>query len=376
MKVGKALYTILGSSKKIQENFSFNTTDYAPSSTELVTNGDFSATGSELITNGDFSSETGWTPETGWTIADNKAFVNSTGTTALKQLSLNVEAGKTYKITGEIEGHKTGQLQIEFGAGTIAGYVSVDGVFTFYKKWNGNTTLYLYGISTPEFIIKNISLQEVGLSWTTGTQWNIEDNKATFTGTSDSEIIQTDVTTVNKHYKVSIQVLSNEGTGINSVYLGTNEINNTHLPVGVHTFYGQSLGNTILSVWGRANEDFNITNITVNEMVLTKIFPEIAPTGINAPYIVYSVVSNQPSESKEDNGAIDTASVEVYSFNSSYNAAIDLGVQVRTALKRVNGTYNTIEIQSINYTNEQMDVNEKRDLWASIQDYEIKIENK
>ena len=127
---------------------------------------------------------------------------------------------------------------------------------------------------------------------------------------------------------------------------------------------------------GKALYNILTNDSDISAVVSTNIFPEIAPTGIDAPYIVYSVVSNQPSESKEDNGAVDTASVEVYSFHSSYNAAIDLGVLVRTALKRVNGTYNTIEIQSINYTNEQMDVNEKRDLWASIQDYEIKIENK
>jgi hypothetical protein len=55
MKVGKAIYNILSQSKDVQSNFPFNTTDYSPTGTELVTNGDFSATGSNLVTNPNFT---------------------------------------------------------------------------------------------------------------------------------------------------------------------------------------------------------------------------------------------------------------------------------------------------------------------------------
>ena len=119
----------------------------------------------------------------------------------------------------------------------------------------------------------------------------------------------------------------------------------------------------------------SFTNVTVEEMVLNKIFPELAPPDIDAPYVVYSVVSNSPSETKNTNGDIDTANIEVYGFQDTYNKAVDLGVSVRAALDRKTGTYNTIEIQSTNYVNEQMDVNEARKLWAAIQDYTIRIKN-
>lgn len=260
MKVGKALYNILGSSKEIQESFPFNTTDYAPSSTELVTNGDF---------------ESG---SANWTVIEN---------------------------TGGSVTFATNQCQI------ISNGVLGNGIRQF-------------------------------------------------------------ILTTGKYYKVVIDIASN--TNKFQIRLGD------QIAVvsgsGVQTFYGVAT-NTDLLIYRESGEavDVVLNSVSVKEMVLTKIFPEIAPSKIDAPYIVYSVVSNQPSESKEDNGAIDTASVEVYSFQDTYNKAIDLGVDVRAALKRVNGTYNTIEIQSIDYTNEQMDVNEKRDLWASIQDYEIRIKN-
>jgi len=119
-----------------------------------------------------------------------------------------------------------------------------------------------------------------------------------------------------------------------------------------------------------------LSNATlVTNLVGTKIFPEIAPPDINPPYIVYSVVSNQPTELKENGNQLDTASVEIYSFETSYVKAVDLGVLVRTYLDRKRGSFGGVLIQSVEYTNEQMDVNEKRDIWASIQDYSIRIIN-
>ena len=126
---------------------------------------------------------------------------------------------------------------------------------------------------------------------------------------------------------------------------------------------------------GKAIYDILSTDTAIAAIVGTHIFPELAPPDIDAPYIVYSVVSNSPSDTKNTNGDIDVANIEVYSFQDTYNKAVDLGVNVRRALDRKTGTYKTIEIQSTNYVNEQMDVNEARKLWAAIQDYSIRIKN-
>ncbi len=122
---------------------------------------------------------------------------------------------------------------------------------------------------------------------------------------------------------------------------------------------------------------YNILSNTtaVTDIVSTKIYPEIAPQNESQPYIVYSVVSNNPTDTKEDNGNVDEASIEVYCFNTKYTTAIDLGVAVRAALERRNGTFGGVKIQSINYTNEQMDVNPERSIWVAIQDYTIRINN-
>ena len=124
---------------------------------------------------------------------------------------------------------------------------------------------------------------------------------------------------------------------------------------------------------GKALYNILENNSDIHDVVLNKIFPEIAPANTHAPYIVYSVVSNAPSDIKEDGGSVDTAQIEVYSFETSYSKAVDLGVLVRGALDRVTGIHAGVKIQSIKYNNEQMDVTPERDLWASIQDYEARI---
>ena len=263
MKVGKAIYNILSQSTDVQSNFPFNTTDYAPTGTELVTNGDFSAGGADwtIINDGTASSYFG----------ENKVqLVTSGDFTQITQLQ-TIDLGASYKYSFEVVDFVSGSAVFQIGGATVVSGINEERVYSGY--------------------------------------------------------------------------------------------------------YTSTTGNDHLLFKREVTVDLGITNISLEEMVLTKIFPELAPPDIDAPYIVYSVVSNSPSETKNANGDIDTANIEVYGFQDTYNKAVDLGVSVRAALDRKTGTYNTIQIQSTNYVNEQMDVNEARKLWAAIQDYSIRIKN-
>jgi len=124
---------------------------------------------------------------------------------------------------------------------------------------------------------------------------------------------------------------------------------------------------------GKALFSILYNDANVAGVVSSRIYPELAPSDAVAPYIVYSVVSNTPSDIKEDGGSVDISQIEIYSFHSSYKSSIDLAVNVRAALDRVNGTYGGVKIQSIKYNNEQMDVTPERDLWASIQDFQARV---
>ena len=111
----------------------------------------------------------------------------------------------------------------------------------------------------------------------------------------------------------------------------------------------------------------------VSSIVGTRIYPELAEEGASAPYIVYSVVSNTPSDTK-DGTPIDEAQLEIFSVGSTYAAANDLADEVRAALDRKSQiVVGTVTVQSIQYTNEVVEVSEKRDLYISVQDYTTRI---
>jgi hypothetical protein len=123
-----------------------------------------------------------------------------------------------------------------------------------------------------------------------------------------------------------------------------------------------------LAIYNILQNDAGVTAI-----VGTRIFPETAPQGQATPYIVYSVLSNTPSDVKEDSRTIDVADIEIYSVETTYSNAVTLGGAIRDALDRKVGTFNTVQLQTTNYRNERMEVNDTRLLWANVQDYEIRI---
>lgn len=115
---------------------------------------------------------------------------------------------------------------------------------------------------------------------------------------------------------------------------------------------------------------------TVSDVVGTRIYPELAAEGALMPYIVYSVVSNSPSDTKGGT-PIDEAELEVFSVAQSYSAANNLADKVRAALDRQNVTVSVadgdITVQSIQYTNEVTEVSEDRKTYVSVQDYTFRI---
>ena len=281
-------------------------------------------------------------------------------------------SAKTWKIIYSVSDYIAGSVSAtDYGAVTTANAVGITeyvqiGVASNFRMVNIDG--YFEGAAT------DISAQLVDPNgyWTLGSGWTFGEDVAISDGSAGS--ITQSILTANTSYKITVKVTGNPTLLVfSSTSFYGDEATRT-LKNGTHTYYLQAKAATF-SITNEGGDACTVTNISVEEVVLNKIFPELAPPDIDAPYIVYSVVSNSPSETKNNNGDIDTASIEVYGFQDTYNKAVDLGVSVRAALDRKTGTYNTIEIQSTNYVNEQMDVNEARKLWAAIQDYSIRIKN-
>ena len=124
---------------------------------------------------------------------------------------------------------------------------------------------------------------------------------------------------------------------------------------------------------GAAIYSLLVNDSAVSAIVGPRIYPELAEEGASAPYVVYSVVSNTPSDTK-DGTPIDEAQLEIFSVGNTYAAANDLADKVRAALDRKSQiVVGTVTVQSIHYTNEVVEVSEKRDLYISVQDYTTRI---
>lgn len=112
-------------------------------------------------------------------------------------------------------------------------------------------------------------------------------------------------------------------------------------------------------------------------LVSGKIYPELAKEGVTMPYIVYSVVSNSPSDTK-DGTPIDEAQCEIFSVGSTYEMCNNLADKVRAALDRKGVTVSDasagdITVQSIQYTNEITEVSADRKTYIAVQDYTFRI---
>jgi hypothetical protein len=406
MKVGKAIYNILSRAIPVQQNIGFSTDTFAPSGEELITNGDFSA-GVEKVLNGNFTDGTNnWTAKNSSSISigtfegkTNVANINITAAATNNRIEqpFTYVSGASYKVSLEVF--------------LVSGSVRLDSRDTFFLgdfvsstttgQWqtltayinpsqSGTDVIWLrsLGAQVSQFYVNTVSIELLGEGWSLSGDVSFNTGGALFNIVNGAftKCSQSISYTVGKSYKVSFDLTGDGSTNDLKVMDdggsagGLNKFLelSTATPT-THTFYFVANANSDAIYFKRntssGDYSFTIDNVSVQEMILTKIFPEIAPPDINPPYIVYSVVSNQPSNTKNENGEIDEASLEVYSFQDTYNKTVDLGVAVRASLDRVNGTFATVKVDSINYTNEQMDVNESRKLWAAIQDYTVRIKN-
>ena len=90
-------------------------------------------------------------------------------------------------------------------------------------------------------------------------------------------------------------------------------------------------------------------NIAVESMVGTRIAPNVMKQTSPFPFIIYDVTSDDPEGQKESVALLDTATVMVSAYCKTYAEASKLANYIRTALDRVNGVYNAVNIQAIDF---------------------------
>ena len=90
-------------------------------------------------------------------------------------------------------------------------------------------------------------------------------------------------------------------------------------------------------------------NIAVESMVGTRIAPNVMKQTSPFPFIVYDVSSDSPEGQKDSVALLDNASIMVSAYCKTYSEASKLANYIRTALDRVNGVFNAVNIQAIDF---------------------------
>jgi len=264
--------------------------------------------GSELITNGGFDTDSDWTKQTGWTIANGVATCDGTNLTQLYQTNVLTQ-NKTYKVTYSITSCTSGGVFAKLGNNTIGVTNSTVGTYTEY--FNFTETNLSFHFRSSNFIgsIDNVSVKEAidadfdftrnssatrvnsqgliedvqilssnlvsngdfsqegvqlvtngdfsnGSNWNIGTNWSIENGKATSLGSNFSASVYQNISSqTNKIYRVEIEVsdyvsgtlrVVNRGNfvelpqsnGVHIVYLNTSSSSDNFLYLEARPFTG------------------------------------------------------------------------------------------------------------------------------------------
>tara|TARA_R110001592_G_scaffold211606_1_gene463542 strand:+ start:558 stop:2408 length:1851 start_codon:yes stop_codon:yes gene_type:complete len=286
--------------------------------------------GSELVVNGGFATDSDWTKGTGWTISGGKA--NSDGTQSVSYLRQNgiVNLTSTYKVQFTVSGSTSGTLNFLQGNGSTAINITSNNTYNYFVNWDGSSgdivfqSLNFVGsvdnVSVKEFTASDMDVtrataatrvDENGLVnyaevlgseeiscgnfecanpngvWNRGTGWGISGGTATYDGSGGTQAISQSIANIQlgTFCKVTIDVLSNQGSGNNTIFLGGTVVNSSHLDVGSYTFYGSFTSNTNLYIYGRSGEVFEIDNISIKEADRNNV-PRIDYTGGGCPHIL------------------------------------------------------------------------------------------
>jgi len=111
----------------------------------------------------------------------------------------------------------------------------------------------------------------------------------------------------------------------------------------------------------------------VTDIVSTNIFPEIAEQETATPFIVYQLQGVAPEDTHDGPSKLDEVRMEIICFSDSYNGAADLADKVRGALDRVSGTYNGVNVESVQFNNVDIEIEYDPRRYSQVTTYTFRI---
>lgn len=112
----------------------------------------------------------------------------------------------------------------------------------------------------------------------------------------------------------------------------------------------------------------------VGAICADRIYPELAQQDADVPFVVYTITDTEITATKNATSKLDTARVEVFCISNDYEQAMDLGIAVRGALDRVSGTYNGVQVQSIDIDTIDVEFDADQRVYILEQTYDVRIQ--
>lgn len=123
---------------------------------------------------------------------------------------------------------------------------------------------------------------------------------------------------------------------------------------------------------GKAIYSILSNNAALAEYVGTRIYPEMAPEDATFPFLVYSILSTEPGDTKSGSSTIDVSQVETYAVSPNYSDCMDVSEAARAALDRNGGNFSDVAIQSIQYVSADTEYNTAQRVYICQQRYGVR----
>jgi len=115
----------------------------------------------------------------------------------------------------------------------------------------------------------------------------------------------------------------------------------------------------------------NATSVT--DICGTRIYPELAEQEAPTPFVVYEVISVDPDDTNDGPAKLDEVTIDITAVADVYDTCADLASAIRAAIDRIRGTYNGVNVDSVQYSTTDTDVMDSPRRYAMTAKYIVRI---
>ena len=124
---------------------------------------------------------------------------------------------------------------------------------------------------------------------------------------------------------------------------------------------------------GKAIYSILTNDSDVSALIGTRVYPQVAAQGAAFPFVVYVLQDNTPSDTKSGVSTLDEIRYDIVAAAETYSQLTDLTEKIRTALDRYTGTVEGVVVDSIQFTELDVDNDPATETFVSSPEYILRI---